>query len=257
MCLVLRWVAVCVCVPVCGWCLAWGHFSCFTSQCLEKHTKANQGFLTRAEYTHSSLWLIKGKHRWTSAKNYTYIHRKCSIAKPIFFLYSLYLFTFQLTPFSSLPSRSCDSTKRQRTRSSFPERILAGYGIKPNRGVLLCAGPSLLAELHIQVQGYSSWGPETPVATWVPERVTPGRSFTQVRAQTLQHIFPLDVDWKSPKYQTATLAHNKCSNTHLDWLKLEFLITIFVICRPLICCIKYKFQFHKCLCASECTNLMP
>lgn len=28
----LRWGAVCMCVPVCGWCLAWGHVSCLTTR---------------------------------------------------------------------------------------------------------------------------------------------------------------------------------------------------------------------------------
>ncbi len=79
-----------------------------------------------------------------------------------FFSFLLCFLTRQLTHiFFPSPSRACHSTQRQRAGSSFPERVPAGHGVKPNRGILLRTGPSFLAELHIQVQGYRSRGPKT------------------------------------------------------------------------------------------------
>lgn len=104
----------------------------------------------------------------------------------MFFInFLLYFFTLQLTHIFSppSPSRACHSSQRQCTGSSFPERVPAGHGVKPNGGILLRTGPSFLAEFHIQVQSYRGRGPETSVTAWVPQCVAPGRGFTQVRAQ--------------------------------------------------------------------------
>lgn len=93
-----------------------------------------------------------------------YINKFCCTTSTAFLLF---FFTLQLThfffPSPSSPSRSCHSTQRQRARSPVPERVPAGHGIKPHRGILLRTGPSFLAELHVQVQGYRGRGPETSV----------------------------------------------------------------------------------------------
>lgn len=107
-----------MCVPVCGWCLAWGHFSCFTSgiQCLENHTifkkwfshAADTGFLSCAELlTLSSSWLRTRKHRFLVAQRglswlkLMYIHRKTTHTNKfcckITVFCSVLFFTIQLT----------------------------------------------------------------------------------------------------------------------------------------------------------------
>lgn len=192
-----------MCVPVCGWCLAWQRFSCLSI----KHPVFGKPhnilsysrhcfFLSRAELqTHSSLWLRTRKHRFPVAQKglwwleLMYIHRKSVHINKLYCTTRLFFLFFCTPLFSSStlfssPSRARHSTQRQCAGSSFPERVPAGHGIKPNRGILLRTGPSFPAELYIQVQGYRGWGPETSVTPWVPQRIAPGRGFTQVRAQT-------------------------------------------------------------------------
>lgn len=79
------------------------------------------------------------------------------------------------------PSRSRHPTQRQLTGSALPKRVPAGHGVEPHRGLLLRTGPTVPAELHVQVQGHSGRGPETSVTPGVSQRVSAGRSFTEVR----------------------------------------------------------------------------
>lgn len=208
-----------MCVPVCGWCLAWGHLSCLTIRhqvfgkphsiskvfngwFLYIFRAADTGFVSCAElHTLSCLWLHTRKHRLPVAERglswleFMHIHRKaayinkCSCKFGFFFFFLFFAFFVFVsllssqTYFSAL-HRPRHSAQRQRTGSSLPEGVPARYGVKPHRGVLLRTRPSLPAELHIQVQGYRGWGPETSVAPGVPECIAVGRGFTQVRAWT-------------------------------------------------------------------------
>lgn len=182
----LRWGAVCMCLPVCGWCLACGHVSCLTTRhpmsgkphnFSKDFPWADGGFLSGTELRTHALPCDYAKY--TQEVNTSTILQNLIFKTYFFPTFSL----FNWPKFFLLPSRTGWSSQRQCTGSSFPERVPAGHGVKPNGGILLRTRPSFLAEFHIQVQSYCGRGPETSVAPWMPQCVAPGRGFTQVRAQ--------------------------------------------------------------------------
>lgn len=176
---------VCMCVPVCGWCLAWGHVSSLTT----RHPISGKPHNFSKDFPWADSGFLSGVELRTHALPCDYakytqeVHTSTILQSLIFKTFFLILSLFSSPPFSPLPSRTGCSSQRQCTGSSIPERVPAGHGVKPNRGILLCTGTSFLAEFHIQVQSYCGWGPKTSVAPWVPQCVAPGRGFTQVRAQ--------------------------------------------------------------------------
>lgn len=133
------------------------------------YKKKQINLMHRGDYDDQRVWCTDTENVYTQM-----------ILQSLFLLYFSILWLTHIF-FPSLPSRAGLSSERQRTRPSFPERVSAGHGVKPHRGVLLRTGPSVLAELHIQVQSYCGRGPETPVTSWVPQCIAPWRGFTQVR----------------------------------------------------------------------------